>query len=386
MEKHSGKINVLLLVPSFDTGGPGTTVLTIAKSISAERFNPIICSMRKSNLELEERAKKQGIKVVNLNMGSIFDFKVFLKLYQLIKKEKINIIHNHGFRPEIYGSLAGKLTKCKGVVTTIHHNPVVDIPLDYGVIVGSLINFSRKIFSFFEDSIVVLTKDAKKGLIKLHFPQEKIRIIPTGSNPALFIEERNNLSREKVLMKFNIPKNKFVVGTIAILKPRKGISYLIDAAKTVIKEYPDVRFLIIGSGPLEKKLKEEVRSLGLQEYIVFQNYYEHILEIYESINLLVLPSLTEGIPAVLLEAMAFGVPVVATGVGGVPEMIEDGISGILVPPKNPEALAEAIIKIYKNPELASKMAKSARTRFEKSFTAEMMARQYEKVYEELLRK
>lgn len=387
LQNKSGKINILLLVPSFDTGGPGTTVLTIACFLDREKFNPIICSMRNSNLKLEERAKEEGIKVINLKMNSIFDFTVFFKLYRIIKKEKIDILHNHGFRPEIYGALVGRFAKCKGILATIHHNPAVDIPIDYGYIIGGIMNFLRQGVAFFcEDVLVALTEDAKRGLIKLHFPEEKIRIIPTGSNPYLFTRKRNNLTREEVLLKFGIPKDKFVVGTIAVLKPRKGLSYLIKAAKKVIEKYQDVRFLIIGSGPLEKKLKGEVKSLGLQEYILFQNYYECIADIYKSINLFVLPSLTEGIPAVLLEAMAFGVPIVATQVGGIPEMIENGVSGILVPPKNSEVLADAIIKIYENPHFTLEMAKNARIQFEKHFTAEVMARQYEKVYEELIKK
>ena len=386
MEKLSGKINVLLLVPTFDVGGTGNAVFTLANSLNPNKFNPVICSMRKPDLRAEERAKECGIMVIKLNMRSFFDISVISKLSRILKREEIDILHNHGFRPEIYGGLAGRIAKCKGILATILHNPAQDIPLDYGFVIGNIMNLLRRIFAFFcEDVLVAISEDAKKGLLKLHFSSKKIKVIYSGINHNLLQQNKNHFNRKNTLAKFGIISDKFIIGTISVLKPRKGLSYLINAAKIVAQECPEINFLIIGSGSLEKELKEKVKSSGLQKHIVFQNYIKQISEFYKSIDLFVLPSLTEGIPAVLLEAMAFGVPVVATRVGGVPEMIEDGISGILVPPQNPEALAEAIIKIYKNPNLASIMAKNARARFEKYFTANTMARQYEKVYEELLK-
>ena len=387
MEKRSRKINVLLLVPTFDVGGTGNAVFTLANSLNPARYNLIICSMRKSDPRAEEKARKKDIKVINLDVRSFFDVSVILKLRRVLAEEEIQILHNHGFRPEIYGGLAGRITNCKGILATILHNPAQDIPLDYGIIAGNIMNFFRRIFAFFcEDILIAISDDAKKGLLKLRFPSKKIKVIYSGINPDLLKQKKNHLSREDILTKLNIPKDKFVIGTIAALRPYKDIFTLINAAKIIVQNYPEVKILIIGKGPLKKNLEERVKSLNLENQVIFYDYVENVVEAYDIFNLMVLPSLTEGFPAVLLEAMAFSVPIVATRVGGVPEAIEDGISGILVPPKNPEALAEAIIKIYENPELASEMAKNARTRFEKYFTAETMARQYENIYEELLKK
>ncbi len=379
------KIKILFLLPTLNNVSPGKGVLNLANSLDPSRFGPIICSMRKAETFAKERATELNIKVIELYMGSFFNFSVLFQLYRILKKEKIDILHNFGFRPEIYGGIAGKISKCKGMLATVLHNPTQDIILDYGFFVGSIMNFLRCLFSYFcEDVIVAISNDAKNGLLKLHFPKNKIRVIYSTIDEKSF--QKKNINRKKILEKFGLKPNEFIVGTLATLKPRKGISTLIDAAKIVIQKIPNVKFLIIGKGPQKNELERKVKFLNLQNNVMFYDFIENVNEAYSIFNLMVLSSLTEGLPAVLLEAMFFGVPIVATKVGGIPEIIEDGVSGILIPPEDPEGLAEAIVKTYENPNFASEMAKNAYIRFEKYFTAEKMARQYEKVYKELLRK
>jgi glycosyltransferase involved in cell wall biosynthesis len=379
------KIKILLLLPTVDFSSPSNTAFYIAKKLDPSKFNVTLGSIRKANQEAKKRAENYHLKVVEFGMKSIFDIFVALRIYQFLKKEKIDVLHNFGFRPEIFGGLAGRLAKCQGILTTILHNPAIDIPLDYGKILGPMMNFLRKIASFyFEDVLVVLSKDAKEGLEKLGFEKSNIKIVYSGMEPKFLSEKIEIFSRNEVLEKFGILANKFVVGTIGVLKERKGPFYLIEAAKKVVEKYPDIVFLIIGKGPLEGKIRERIKSLNLEQYVFLRNYYERIAEIYKSIDLLVLPSITEGVPAVILEAMAFEIPIVATEVGGIPEMVEDGKSGILVPPKNSQALAEAIIKVYENQNFAKNLAKKAKENFEKYFTAEKMAKEYEKIYEELI--
>lgn len=385
MKRESGKIKILFLLPTLNIVSPGRGVLNLTKSLDRSKFDPIICSMRKADSLAKEEAEREGIKVIELDMLFLFDLSVILKLSRIIKDEGIDILHNFGFRPEIYGSLAGKIAKCKGILATVLHNPTQDIPLDYGQVIGGIMNFFRWIFSFFgEDIIVAISKNAKEGLLCLSFPERKIRVIYSGINENSL--KKSNLGREKLFQNLSLHSNNFIIGTLANLKPRKGLSVLIKAAKIIVQDYPEVKFLIIGKGPSKNNLENQVKFLNLQNHVIFCDYVENIADAYQVFNLIVLPSLTEGLPAVLLEAMALRIPVVATRVGGVPEIIEDSISGILVPSQNPQALAEAIIKIYKNPEITSKMTNNARSRFEKYFTINETACRYEKIYEELLEK
>jgi len=385
MEKESEKIKILFLLPTLNIVSPGRGVLNLTKSLDRSKFNPVICSMRKADSLAKEEAKREDVKVIEFNMLSIFDLSVIWKLSRIIRGEKIDILHNFGFRPEIYGSLAGRIAKCKGILATVLHNPTEDIPLDYGKLVGGIMNFFRWLFSLFgEDIMVAISKDAKEGLLSLRFPESKIRVIYSGIDKQSF--KKNNLDRKKLLERLGLQSNNFIIGTLANLKPRKGVSTFINAAKIIVQDYPKARFLIIGRGPLKNNLENQVKSLKLQNQVIFCDYVENITDAYQVFNLMVLPSLTEGLPAVLLEAMAFGVPVVATSVGGVPEIIEDGVSGILIPPKNPQALAEAAVKIYKNAKLSSEMTKNAHIRLEKYFTIDETVRQYEKLYKELSEK
>jgi len=386
MQTSSEKINVLLLVPTFDSGGTGNAVLTLASSLDRKKFNPIICSMRNADNGAEERARMQKIKVINLDMRSFFNVSVIFKLRKILIEEKIDILHNHGFRPETYGSIAGHLAGCKRTLATILHNPAEDIVLDYGFIVGRIMNFIRLIFaSLYEDCLIAISNDAKKGLIKLHFPTKKIRVIYSGINPDLLKQKGISMGLQKFLdnLGFN---NNFIVGTVVKLNKRKGVSTLIDGAKRIIKDCPDIRFVIVGSGPEKEKLQNMVKSLGLDKHIAFLGYQKDLVSTLQSFDLMVLPSLTEGLPAILLEAMALKVPIIATSVGGTPEIIENGVNGFLVPPKNSQKLSEKIIEVYKNPDLTSKFVKESLVRFEKFFTAKKTASEYEKVYMQILKK
>lgn len=384
-QKSLRKIKILFLLPTFNNVSPGRGVLNLAKSLNHSEFEPIICSMRRAESLAKREAEKSGIKVIELHMGSVFDFSVLPKLYQILKKEKIDILHNFGFRPEIYGGITGKLAKCKGILTTILHNPTQDIILDYGFFIGSIMNFLRCLFSYFcEDKIVAISNDAKAGLLKLHFPKNKIKVIYSTIDEKSL--SKTNIDRQKILEKFGLKSNEFIVGTLSALKPRKDILTLLDAAKIVVMKFPNIKFLIIGKGPQKEKLQKRVKVLKLENHVIFRDFIEEVSEAYAIFDLLVLSSLTEGLPATLLEAMYLEIPIVATNVGGVPEIIENGISGILVPPQNPKILAEAIIKIYKNPNLAKSMAQKAKEKFEKCFTLDKMGKEYENIYKELISK
>ncbi len=387
MKQEFSKMRILFLLPTFNIISPGRGVLTLTKSLDRQKILPIICSIRQADAEAKREAEKIGIRVIELKSNCLLNIFTVFKLRKILKDYEIDIIHTFGARAEILGAIVVRMTKNVKMISTILHNPLEDIILDYGLVKGKLINFLRKIFlKFGRSTIVAISNNAKKGLIGLGINEDGIRVIYSGIDEGLLKKEHEKFQINKSNLSNKFKNNDFIVATVAVLNARKGIYYLIEAAKKLVENHPDIKFLIIGSGPLEKKLKENVNTLGLYNHVIFEKYYENIAEIYQNINLFVLPSLTEGIPAVLLEAMAFGVPIVATSVGGVPEMIEDGISGVLVPPKDSEALAEGVIKVYKNSVFASEISKNARSRFEKYFTADVMACQYEKVYEELLEK
>ncbi|MBW1613078.1 MAG: glycosyltransferase [Deltaproteobacteria bacterium] len=165
----------------------------------------------------------------------------------------------------------------------------------------------------------------------------------------------------------------------------KGFEYLVETLPDVLREYPDARFLIVGEGPLRDKLKVKSEELSVEDKVVFTGFRSDIKEILSAVDLLVVPSLLEGFPMVTLEAMAMAKPIVATNIDGITEQITDGVTGILVPPKDPSALAKAIIRALTNKELARSMGLSAREKVELEFSVEKMVAETERVYLSLLK-
>jgi len=176
------------------------------------------------------------------------------------------------------------------------------------------------------------------------------------------------------------------VGTVARLQPVKGVEYLIEAAKHVLESIPNTRFLIVGEGPQKAELIHKVHQLNLSSDVIFAGMRGDIPAILSALDLFVLPSLSEALGIAVIEALAAKVPVIATNVGGVTEIVEDGKTGLLVPPKDPLSLAKAILHTYSNGDEAISMAKAGERRVREVFDIAHLARKQAELYEKLLAK
>ncbi|MCK4326136.1 glycosyltransferase family 4 protein, partial [bacterium] len=174
-----------------------------------------------------------------------------------------------------------------------------------------------------------------------------------------------------------------IIGTIGRLTLQKGLKYLIHAVAIAIKQIPQIELLIVGDGTEKKNLVKLVSDLGIRERVIFTGFQKDVGSFLRTMEIFILPSLFEGLPGVVLEAMAFQRPVVATRIAGVDEVVVDEETGVLVPPRNPEALAGAIIKLLSDREKAREMGIRGREKAEKYFNIGLMVEKYEKVYDEL---
>lgn len=222
------------------------------------------------------------------------------------------------------------------------------------------------------DKVVTNSEVARDGLINLrNFPPTKLQVIHTG------VREDRETKPEiatAIRKQYHIPSSMKVVGMIGAFEPYKGHKYLLEAIPLVKEKFSNVKFVLVGEGRIKNELEESVQSSGLSEDVIFTGYYpeDHIIDIISAFDIFVLPSLHEGLPYVISEAMSLGRPIVATKVGGIPEQISDGVSGILVPPRDPEALANAIIYLITNMKKAKEMGQEARKKVESSFTIKSM--------------
>ncbi|PIU84517.1 MAG: hypothetical protein COS67_12865, partial [Deltaproteobacteria bacterium CG06_land_8_20_14_3_00_44_19] len=188
-----------------------------------------------------------------------------------------------------------------------------------------------------------------------------------------------------VRREFGFSDKSPVIGAIGRLVWQKGFEYLIEAVPDVVEEYPEARFLIVGEGPLRKSLEALSEEFRIRDKVIFTGFRSDIKEILSAIDILVIPSLLEGFPMITLEAMAMAKPIIATNIDGITEQITDGINGILTPPKDSSAIAQAIITLINNRGKAKAMGLAARKKVEQEFSVDKMVAETEKVYLSLLR-
>jgi L-malate glycosyltransferase len=233
--------------------------------------------------------------------------------------------------------------------------------------------------------VVVNAEVIKHRLAAEGYDARRITVIPNGTRcPGGVPASRTAALREE----FELPPGAPVVGMLARLDPIKGIEYFLEAAAQVTARRPDARFLIVGDNRVDVAYREELtrlaRRLRLEDVVRFTGFRNDVAEVLSLLSVSVLASLSEGLSNTLLESMAAGIPVVATAVGGNPEAVEQGVTGILVPPKNGAALADAICRILNQRDLAAAMGRAGRRRVSERFSTRAMVSESERLYGQLL--
>ena len=242
----------------------------------------------------------------------------------------------------------------------------------------------RKKFPCWGNKAIAISKQVKKHLVSEFKVDEKdIYLVHNGVDLSKFkdytIEEINNL-RKKV----GIPKDYFVVGVAARFSIVKGLEYFIKAIPAVLKERDKIVFLLIGYGKEESKLRQIAKHLKVEDKVIFLNPTKETYEYFCAMDIFIMPSIQEGLGISILEAQAQKIPVIASNVGGIPDIIEDKVTGMLVRPKDELAISEAILELIQNSSLYSKIKSNAYNRIIEEFTLEQMIVETEKVYKELL--
>jgi glycosyltransferase involved in cell wall biosynthesis len=320
-----------------------------------------------SNALLVKKAKPITESILTINPKRILDFVNIFKISRFIESSKADILHLHTAHSHLVGGIAGKI-KHKPVIVTRR----VDFPIK-----------SRFKYNRLADKVIAISKAVENILLEGGVEKNKIVLIPSGIDTAKF---DNHKGGEYLFREFNIPDKKLMIGTVAHLTDHKGHTYLLDAIPKVLKEFPHSFFLFVGDGELKNYLRTKSRILGIRDKVFLTGFREDIPEILSILDMFVLPSHLEGLCTSLMDAMYMQVPVVATTAGGIPEVVENGKTGLLVPPKDPNALAGAIIKLLKDEDKRKTFAAEGRKRVLQKFTASEMVEKVEKVYLDLLQK
>jgi glycosyltransferase involved in cell wall biosynthesis len=321
---------------------------------------------------LHERALAEGLPILSIPMKSELSFGAAFRLSLHMKRERCVLAHFHDAHAVSVGGMA-----CRRADVPIRIiSRRVDFPLKTNAL--SRAKYTRDI-----DRIVAISDGVKDVLVQGGISPSVIDIVPSGIDFSPFdsIKDRTFLRTE-----FGFASDDFLAGIVAALEDHKGHRYLIEAARIIKDRAPKVKIIVVGKGSLELALDRQARDLQVDDLVYFLGFREDVPRILASLDVFVLSSHLEGLGTSIMDAMASRLPVVATAVGGIPEVVADGETGLLVPPRSPEALAEAILRLHDDRALARRLGNRGHEVVHEKFSAESMARRIIEIYERIARK
>jgi glycosyltransferase involved in cell wall biosynthesis len=321
-----------------------------------------------------QEADKRGLPFLNCESSRRIDFKLLYSIRKTIKENQVHILHCHGYKADIYGCLAALNTGIK-TVSTLH-----------GWLGSSMkMNLYEKMDWFFDkffvDKVITVSNAYQNKLIQMGIPSRKIVSIPNTIN----LDDLNSKCNAKDFRKqWNINPSHKVVGIIGRLAREKAHEIFIRSCAGVLKAFTNVTFVIVGEGYRLKELKDMVFALGLGKRIIFTGYQDDIASVYHALDLVVLTSVTEGLPVSLLEAGSMRKPVVATDAGGVSEVIVNAQTGFVVPVNDTEAITDKILRILNDGSLAETFGRNGQRFVRENFSPEAVCNKTVGLYREMM--
>lgn len=375
---RDGKIIILDLRDSPWVDGPGRTTLETASRIDHARYHIIVAGFtggNQNNDEYTREAERRGHEVARLRERGALDPGVVKQVLKLIDQHAVDIIHTHEFRSNVIGLFCARRRRLP-IVTTCH-----------GWIANSAKGKLRVILDrltlYFFDYIIVVSKKLQSQLLKQGIRRHRVSAL---SNAVAFENFGGTVNGKQFRDELGVPPETVLVANIGRLSPEKGPAEFVQAAKIVLQQFATIRFLLIGVGPERAKLEQLVNESGSADKFVFCGYRADMPEIYPSLDLIVQSSFTEGMPNVILEAATMEVPVIATRVGGTSEIIEHGVSGILVQPGETEELAAAMLNFLRDRRKHLDMARTASQTVRLRFSYESRTETLRSIYDSLVKR
>jgi len=344
---------ILYLVETTGHGGTETVIVQLIRGLRGSEFQPVLGVVGEG--WLAQAAREAGAEVVLLDRRSRYDgwdLTAVLRLAALIRRQDIDVVHSFLFHMNVLGTLAARLTRrpCIASLRSVHY----DFATWYR-------RWAWRLVGRCASRITAVSQQARDTLCRhTSIAAERVTVIPNGVNTDRFLPG----PRRGLLQLVGVPTDAFVVGTVGRLDPVKGHRYLLEAAAEVVKVHPECHFVLVGHGvpAAVQETAWQAARLGLDGRVHVLGAREDVPELLREMDVFVLPSVSEGMSNALLEAMATGLPVVATKAGGSPEVVERGKSGLLVPRCDSRGLSMAIACLIEDPTLRDRLAEAARER------------------------
>lgn len=365
--------NILHIIGGGEIGGAEQHVLTLLKGLDQTRFSPrLVCLVPGPFAAL---AQENKIPAETLPMRFPLDLSPLPRLVRLLRQKNIHLVHTHGSRANLLGRLAAKQSRIP-CLSTVHSSLAHDYLSPWSA--RTALALDRLTLPLTAEIITVSEYLAQE--VALRYGRQPVTIY-NGQAPLTFPDPAS--ARSRFRSRWGIPAEALLLGTIGRLHPAKGQTYFIQAAAQLLPAYPNLHLLLIGDGPLRPELELELKRSSLPYTLT--GYLPQAYQALPSMDLFVLPSVSEGLGLVLLEAMQAGVPIAASAVGGIPEILRNGKDGLLVAPGNATDLSEACSKLLAHPDLARSLVLSAQSRWTE-FSLTNMIQKTEQVYAALASK
>jgi glycosyltransferase involved in cell wall biosynthesis len=338
-----------------------------------ERFNVSLVSLRKKDLS-EETLESFGVDITYLHKSK-FDPATLPALLKVIDRKQIDILHLHGYGATTFGRLAGGMRR---LPTILHeHANLTDTPWFQKIA-------DRALEPLTDIAIAVSQSTADFVINARQIPERKVKVVYLGVPLEEFSRQRSADEIREARAELGIEPGQFAVGTVTRLHESKGNSYLVDAARLVVNERPQAKFFIVGEGPLLEPLRQQAAALGLGDAFVFAGFAKDVARVVSAFDVSVFPSLWEGTPLTVFEALAMGKPIVATNADGLLDVLAHDRDAIIVPKRDARALADGLIRMIDEPATRARLGEGAR-RTGQEYDIAAFVRKMERLYELLHR-
>ncbi len=367
-------VKVAQLITELDPGGAERVVYDLATGLDPARFEQVVISLRPATGDVAGWLRDAGVAVRSVEMRSMLDLGARRRLEGILRDEGVEMLNTHLIHASLLGRRAAPRAGVRAVVYTVHLAERAWRPWR---------SLADRLTAGLLDATVCVSESARRRFLRrARARPEKVRVIYDGVDAERFCGPFDKTALRRSL---GLSDEDLVIVSLGRLRRQKGHDIALRAMKTIGESEPRARLLIVGDGPEEKRLKKLHSRLGLGECAIFTGQRRDVPEVLAAADCLVAPSRYEGFGLAVAEAMAAGAPVVASRVDSIPEIIEDGVTGLLVPPGDAEALARAVVALLSDIGLARSLGEKARGVVRDKFPLDGMLRAYEALYEEVLR-
>jgi lipopolysaccharide/colanic/teichoic acid biosynthesis glycosyltransferase/glycosyltransferase involved in cell wall biosynthesis len=384
----TGKIKIVRVIARLNIGGPAIHVTNLSAGLDPSRFESLLVTGTENPGEgsLLNAALARGIRPVVIReiVGEASlkprDLTALIALYRLMRAERPQIVHTHTAKAGFLGRLAARLAGVPLVLHTYHGHVLHGY---YGPLKTRLLRGLERALAPMTDRIIAVSEQVKADLVGYGIARPaKISVIRLGFDLEPFLNSETH--RGTLRGELGLDNGARLVGIVGRIFPIKNHRLFLEAAALVAGKEASARFVVVGDGILRPEMEEHARRLGIGDRVVFTGWRHDLPRIYPDLDVLVVSSKNEGTPVSAIEAMASGCPVVATRVGGLPDLIDEGTTGSLVPPEDAPALADAILRMLRNRDAARRMGQAARAQVSEQFRVERLICDLEGLYTELL--